>query len=84
MKLIRTQVQLTDQQLQALRQLSARSGRSISDLVRQGIDDHLRGRAEASDEERKQRAIRIAGMFASGQTDVSSKHDQYLADAFGK
>ncbi|MBI3693717.1 MAG: ribbon-helix-helix domain-containing protein [Acidobacteria bacterium] len=40
--MIRTQVQLTEPQLQALRQLSAQTGKSIADLVRQSVELYLR------------------------------------------
>jgi hypothetical protein len=84
MNLMRTQVQLTETQLRALRQLSATSGRSIADLIRQGIDQYLASGRELSREERIERAVRVAGMFASGAADVSAAHDRHLADALQK
>jgi hypothetical protein len=84
MRLTRVQVQLTETQLRSLRQLSAKSGRSIADLIRQGIDQYLASGREPTREERRERAIRVAGMFASGATDVSADHDRHLADAFKK
>ena len=84
MSLLRTQVQLTERQIRALRRLSAKSGRSIADLIRQGIDQYLASGREPTREERMERAIRVAGMFASGVTDVSADHDRHLADAFQK
>ena len=84
MSLIRTQVQLTERQLQALRQLSAKSGRSIADLIRQGIDQYLANGREPTRQERMERAIRVAGMFASGVKGISTDHDRHLADAFQK
>jgi hypothetical protein len=78
------QVQLTERQLRSLRQLSAKSGRSIADLIRQGIDQYLASSHEPTQEERRERAVRVAGMFASGGTDVSTDHDRHLADAFKK
>ena len=84
MSLLRTQVQLTERQLRALRQLSAKSGRSVADLIRQGIDEYLASGREPTQEERRERAIRVAGMFASGAMDISADHDRHLADAFKK
>lgn len=84
MNLRRTQVQLTERQLHALRQLSTKNGRSLADLIRQGIDQYLASGHEPTQEERRERAIRAAGMFASGITDVSADHDRHLADAFKK
>ena len=80
----RTQVQLTDRQLKALRQASAASGRSIADLIREGVDRYLAERSEIGREERIERAIRVAGKFASGHTDVSANHDRHLAEAFSE
>jgi hypothetical protein len=82
--MIRTQVQLTDRQLEALRQASAATGRSVADLIRQGVDQYLAGRSELGREERIERAIKVAGRFSSGRTDVSAHHDRHLAEAFGQ
>ena len=80
--MIRTQVQLTESQMEALRQLSSSSGQSIADLVRQGVDRLLASRSGVSRQERIERAMRVAGKFKSGKSDVSTHHDEYLADAF--
>jgi len=80
--MIRTQVQLTEGQLESLRQASAATGRSVADLIRQGVDQYLAGRSELGREERIERAIKVAGRFSSGRTDVSANHDRHLADAF--
>ncbi len=80
--MVRTQVQLTEAELVALRQMSAATGKSIAELVRGGIDEYLASRRAALAEDRVERAIRAAGMFASGASDTSSNHDRYLADAF--
>ena len=78
----RTQVQFTEDQLKALRHLSATTGKSIAELIRNGIDQYLAGRHVSRAEDRIERAIGIAGRFASGCTDVSADHDRYLAEAF--
>jgi hypothetical protein len=81
-QMIRTQVQLTEQQMKALRQLSASTGKSIADLVRQGVDRYLSVQVGLSSQERIERALRVVGKFRSGKSDVSTDHDRYLADAF--
>jgi hypothetical protein len=55
------QVQLTEVQLEALKQASAATGRSVADLIREAVDQYLAGRNEVRSEERIERAIRIAG-----------------------
>jgi len=80
--MIRTQIQLTEDQLKALRHQSTITGRSIAELIRNGIDQYLAGRRVSKPEDRIERAIRVAGMFSSGIADVSADHDRYLAEAF--
>jgi hypothetical protein len=82
--MIRTQIQLTDRQVEALRHDSAATGRSVADLIRQGVDQYLAGRSDLGREERIERAIGVAGKFSSGRSDVSANHDRHLAEAFGK
>ena len=82
--MIRTQVQLTDRQIQALRRASAATGRSVADLVREGVERYLAGHSELGREERIERAIKVAGRFSSGLTDVSANHDRHLAEVFGQ
>jgi hypothetical protein len=77
----RTQVQLTEHQIEALQQLSAVTGLSIADLIRQGIDQYLAKQRGLDPKDRIERAIRVAGRFSSGMTDVSANHDKHLADA---
>jgi hypothetical protein len=80
----RTQILLTDEQAAALRELAAREGRSMADLVRDGVDALLRQRRGVGRDEMKQRSLRAVGRYDSGRTDVSSRHDDYLDEAFGR
>ena len=80
--MVRTQIQLTERQAQLLRALAAREGLSMAELIRGAVDRMVQGRAEVSTDERKQRALAVAGRFASGRTDVSRRHDRELAEAF--
>jgi hypothetical protein len=82
--MVRTQVQLTEEQMRALRQEARASGKSIAELIRLGVDRYLEGRNEIGREERINRAIRVAGRFSSGLSDVSAKHDEHLGEAFGR
>jgi len=80
--MVRTQVQLTEQQIEELRKLSVSSGRSVADLVRQGVDSLLQAKSTPRPAHQVERALRVAGKFSSGSTDVSTHHDRYLAEAF--
>ena len=77
------QVRFTDQQLQSLRELSAVTGRSIADLTRDAVTLYLERSAGPSRELLIERAIAVTGQFGSGSSDVSSRHDHYLSEAFG-
>jgi len=78
----RTQVRLDEKQLEALRQVSSETGRSIASLIREGVDLHLNSRKGPCHEELIERARRAVGKFSSGKRDISVNHDRYLADAF--
>ena len=80
--MIRTQVQLTEDQSRALKQLAAQQGKSVAELVRQGVDQLIRSAGVVDLQERRRRAIAAAGQFRSGHTDLSTNHDRYLAETF--
>jgi hypothetical protein len=75
---------LTDKQLRALRAISARTGDSAAELIRRGVDLYLAGQAAVDEEDKLERALRIAGKYRSGVSNVSADHDRYLAEAFLK
>lgn len=80
--MVRTQIQLTEKQASLLQQHAAEERTSVAELIRRGVDLYLQSRGSVSDEERRQRALRAAGRFASGKGDLSEKHDAYLAEAY--
>ena len=80
--MIRTQVQLTEQQHVRLRALAAERGSSISRLVREGVDNVLAQIELGAPSDRAQRAIAAAGRFHSGRSDVARRHDDYLVTAY--
>ena len=82
--MLRTQVQFTRQQIEALRAQAAREEVSVSEIVRRAVDAWVRGAAEPSEGELRQRAKAAAGRFASGRGDVAAKHDDYLTEAYGR
>jgi hypothetical protein len=79
--MIRMQIQLTEQQAEALRRRSKRENVSIAGLVRLAIDTFTRAEPP-SDREIRDRAIRAAGRFGSGVPNTSSRHDEALVEAF--
>ena len=77
--MVRTQVRLTERQLDTLRELSTATGRSVAELVRLGVELYLSSQHRPSRKEQIDRALRALGKFSSGCNDVSVHHDRYLA-----
>jgi Arc/MetJ-type ribon-helix-helix transcriptional regulator len=77
----RIQVSLTDDQDRALRDVARLRRSSISALIREGID-HVLEPDLADRSAALERARAVLGAFDSGCTDISERHDDYLADAF--
>jgi hypothetical protein len=80
--MIRTQIQLTEEQSEKLKVAAARRGISMAALIRQGIDALLSQHNEPSPKEIYQRAARAAGAHHSGTSDTAARHDEYLAEEF--
>ncbi len=76
-KVIRTQIQLPEDQARALKELAARQGVSMAELIRIAVERVL---AEDETREKRRRALALAGRF-SGPADLSSNHDRYFAEA---
>lgn len=79
--MVRTQVQFTEKQIQALRARAAREEVSVSEIVRRAVESWVG--TETGWEDKKQRALAIAGHFRSGRGDVARRHDAHLAESFG-
>lgn len=79
--MIRTQIQLQEAQYHSLKGLAARLHVSLAELIRQSVNDLLATAGVVPYEERRRRALSIVGQFRSGKTDVSERHDEYLAEA---
>jgi len=79
--MIRTQISLTEEQARRLRVTASRRGVSMAAVIRDAIDRVVPSDA-GEREERIQRALAMAGKFDSGLTDVSARHDDYLAEDF--
>ena len=82
--MVRTQIQLTEEQVKALKKIALARHLSIAELIRQAVDTIIRTNTMVDIEERRKRAIDIVGRFSSGKRDISRKHDTYLVEAFGK
>jgi hypothetical protein len=80
--MVRTQIQLTQAQAEALKELAADQHVSVAEIIRRSIDIMIGSSIGYTQEERWRRAVAVAGRFHSDKTDVSINHDEYLAEAY--
>jgi hypothetical protein len=81
--MVRTQIQLTDQQARRLRAQARERGLSLAEIIRRYVEKGLAD--EASERSALyERASRLVGRFRDtrGARDVSTRHDRYLDEAF--
>ncbi|MBI5970999.1 MAG: CopG family transcriptional regulator [Deltaproteobacteria bacterium] len=82
--MIRTQIQMTEGQVEKLKKMASMEHRSMADLIRQAVDGLVAAKSGINTEERRARAIAAAGRFHSNISDLSASHDAHLAKAYGK
>jgi len=82
--MIRTQIQLEEAQYHTLKEMAARQHTSVAELIRRAVDRLLETSGIIPQEERRRRALAIIGMFHSGKSDISVRHDEYLDEAYGE
>jgi hypothetical protein len=80
--MVRTQIQLTEDQAQKLKELSLSSHESVAALIRKAIDQFVvTGKPDHSGLYRQ--AGSIVGKYKAENSDISVEHDRYLEEAFG-
>lgn len=79
--MIRTQIQLTEDQATAAKHLAAERGVSLAEVVREALDHELQGESRNA---RWERALSVIGKFRDpqGPGDVAERHDDYLAEIY--
>ena len=81
--MVRTQIQLREEQVALLRKLASDSQTSMAEVIRRAVDLFARAEGATVDREARQRAALVAGRFRSGVDDLAARHDDYLGEAFG-
>lgn len=82
--MVRTQIQLTEDQARALKKIAQSRHLSVAELIRKAVDTVIKSSTVVNAEERHKRAMEIVGKFSSGKRDVSKKHDLYLTEVYNK
>jgi hypothetical protein len=78
----KTQVQLSEAQVQAIKALAAAQNKSVAEVIRQAVDIFLSSANAVDVEERKRRALAAAGRYHSGTGTLSTDHDSHLVEAY--
>ena len=89
--MIRTQIQLTEEQHEALKELAENRETSMARLIRESVDRFLAtSKYGPTREEKRQRALAFIKEMKEapfrdkeGATDVSVNHDKYLDEIYG-
>lgn len=82
--MVRTQIQLTEEQSRRLKRIARDEDVSVAELIRRSIDQFLQMRSDPSYEERSRRALEVIGIASSGRHDISENHDEYLAEIYAE
>ena len=82
--MVRTQIQLTEEQARKVKKIAASRGVAMAEVIRDAVEGAIRSNAGTVSEERRARAIAVLGKFRSGKKDISKQHDAYLTEAWSK
>jgi len=77
---VRTIIQLPEEQAVALERAARRRGVSKAAVVREALG-RLLSPEEQGEDEALERALAAAGSFSSGVPDLAERHDDHLAEA---
>ena len=90
--MVRTMVQLTEEQVKALKKLAKARKTSMAQLVRESVDQYIvTAPKELTHEEKRQRALAFLQYIkeneekfrdSEGKTDIAINHDKYLEEIY--
>jgi len=81
--MVRTQVQLTEEQARLLKEMAGTGRESMAALIRRAVDQLLVNRKPDRMTLYRQ-AESVVGKYEAGAGGISLEHDAYLEEAFGK
>ena len=82
--MVRTQIQITNDQANLLKRLASREGVSMATLIRRSIDHNVQERSDSDLDAQRRRALAVVGKYTSASSDVSQEHDRYLTDIYAE
>lgn len=78
--MIRTQIELSEEQATALREIAAGEGRSVADVIRESVDVVRGIEARSFPHRPKRSGNRDRRPIPSGLADLGKRHDPYLTE----
>jgi hypothetical protein len=81
--MIRTQIQLTPDQVRWLKQKAAEDNTSMAEVIRKSLNIFMDKNGQINPVDHHQKARQAIGAL-SGPQDFAENHDQYLSDAYQK
>ncbi len=82
--MVRTQIQLPEEQVAMLKEMAAAEHKSMAEIIRQSVDFFAKAKYGGGEEQRRRRALAASGQFRSGVKDLAASHDSYLTEVFGQ
>ena len=81
--MVRTQIQLEEEQVVLLKKMAAEHHASMAEMIRRAVDHFAQAAGAGGDRDARERALRATGRFRSGARDLGSRHDAHLGEALG-
>jgi hypothetical protein len=79
--MVRTQIQLTDEQAALLKEMAHENNESIAAIIRKALDQFL-SKQQPNRRMLYRQALSAVGRYRTGVHDVSIQHDNYLEEEF--
>ena len=79
--MVRTQSQLSEDEVAAIKRLARERAVSMAAVIREAVDQYVRRESGVSLDERWQRSLAAVGGFHSGGANLSATHDDEFAAA---
>jgi hypothetical protein len=80
--MIRTQIQLTDEQYAQLKELALHNQKSLAEVIRLAVDKLLVSQQQPNRAALYRQAEAVVGKYSAQADDIAVEHDRYLDDAF--
>lgn len=82
--MVRTQIQLPEDQAAAIKKAAARLGVSVAEIIRRSIDCYLASGATGRAEAARRRALAAIGCARGGPPDLATNHDRYFVESLSE